>query len=467
MTTTLFTAPVAPVAATTLADWVEVHTEVCRGGRIDRLLVNHRDRVAFRPQPGELAEFEALAADQPGESGLRTELREQGFLADSPPTQRARQSFLRTLDVHWSGADRLVQWAYARGARHAFHPIAIAAQIVLAIAGLAALVHAIAAGAEFQLQVQPAQIPIIIGLGLVAVAVHEFSHALVVAHNGRHIDSFGFRLHLGTPAFYVESVDALLLPRRQRIVQAAAGPWAEWLVTCVVALWLWWAPLVVLAPLLYRFIVLNSITVLTNLAPFVGLDGHWLLADGLREPDLAQRTQGSVGRLVLDLVAHRPVRRESWALAAYAIANAVVAGFLLLTSVFFWYALFGGLIASALAAGPFGWLALAVAALLLLRPAAVVALPRIIAGATTVRSFARQLRFRFEWRWRIPATEALAASVPSFAGLTEYDLGVLAGQLRRGPGEISVALNRRCRRSAIVVSLDPSFVVSVGPSRTE
>ena len=52
-------------------------------------------------------------------------------------------------------------------------------------------------------------------------------------HHGRRVDSIGFRLHLATPAFYVESVDALHMTRRQRIVQAAAGPWAEWLVTSV------------------------------------------------------------------------------------------------------------------------------------------------------------------------------------------------------------------------------------------
>ena len=73
----------------------------------------------------------------------------------------------------------------------------------------------------------------IIRTGLIAVAIHDIGHALVTIHYGRHVRSAGLRLHLGTPAFYVESLDAPLLTRRQRIIQAAAGPWFEWLFTSV------------------------------------------------------------------------------------------------------------------------------------------------------------------------------------------------------------------------------------------
>ena len=54
----------------------------------------------------------------------------------------------------------------------------------------------------------------------------------------------GVRVHLGVPAFYIDSIDALLLPSRTRLRQALAGPWAEWLFTSVVAMVVAWSPVV-------------------------------------------------------------------------------------------------------------------------------------------------------------------------------------------------------------------------------
>ena len=213
---------------------------------------------------------------------------------------------LSRLDLRWNGAGRLVRAAHDRGARHLFHPAAVTAQIILALAGLAALAATLCSHQQFQLRVHPAQIPIVIGLSLAAIGVHEFAHALVVVHHGRSVDGAGVRLHLGTPAFYVESVSALLLPRRQRLIQAAAGVWAEWQFTSIIAIWLWRSPLPFAIPLLHRFVILNAATIASNLAPFTGLDGSWLLADTVRAPDLARRSRGSVSRLLIALVSRQP-----------------------------------------------------------------------------------------------------------------------------------------------------------------
>ena len=177
--------------------------------------------------------------------------------------------------------------------------------------------------------------PLIIAIDLVAIGIHELAHALVVVRHGRRVRSAGFRLHLGTPAFYVDSVEALLLTRRERIVQALAGPWAEWLVTATLAIGLvaFGDRLGVVGVVVHRFVLLNCLTVTTNLLPFVGLDGHWVLADAIREPDLGPRS-----RAALCDVARQP-RHHQVGLAAYAVGNAVVAVVLVVTAVFFWYRL--------------------------------------------------------------------------------------------------------------------------------
>jgi putative peptide zinc metalloprotease protein len=445
MTTTLHQGS-APSAAPGIADghpgplgsWVEPHSEPCRGGRSYRLLVNHRTHQALDLTDGEagvcdqLTAGRALSAD-PATTAFVADLREQGFLAAEPPSparRRALQASAARLDLRWTGAGWLVRAAHDHGGRYLFRPAAVAAQAVVALAGLAAVIGVVISGPRFQLRVHPAQIPVIIGLSLAAVAVHELAHALVVVHHGRTVDAAGVRIHLGTPAFYVESADALLLTRRVRIIQAAVGVWAEWQFTSLVAIWLWCSPVPFAAPMLYRFVILNAVTIVSNLIPFTGLDGSWLLADLTGAPDLPRRARGSVTRLLTALASRQPNASGAWLLAGYSAANGLVATGLLATAVFFWYQLFGDLAATLLHAGPAGWLALAVGAVMLGRPAVTSAAARLPAALLAARELRDTIRFRLQWRWRIAAARQLAAT-PLFAQLTGAQLGVLAGHLRR------------------------------------
>ncbi len=421
-----------------LGSWVEAHAEPCRGGRTYRVLVNHRTGQLI-----ELSETEAGICRQldagrvpdasAAATGFVAELREQGFLASGPPPppRRAVQLSGARLDVRWTGAGRLVTAVYRLGARHLFRPIAVAIQILLALAGLAAVIAAVTAPQHFVLRVHPAQIPLVIGLSLAAVAVHELAHALVVVRHGRAVDAAGVRLHLGTPAFYVESASAVLLTRHQRLVQAAAGVWAEWQFTSLIAIWLWLTPLPFAVPLLHRFVILNAATITTNLLPFTGLDGSWLLADAAGLPDLARRSRGAITRLLTSLTTRGPVTREDKALAAYSAVNGLAAAALLATAGFFWYQLFGDLAATLTRHGPAGWALLATAAVLLARPAATATAARLPSAARTARDLRDAATFRLQWRWRIPAAAQLTGASPELGRLTTAQLGILAGQLRR------------------------------------
>ena len=333
--------------------------------------------------------------------------------------------------MHWNGAGRLVRAAHHHGGRHLFHPAAVAAQVILAVAGLVAVAAAIGSHQAVHLRVGPAQIPAVIGLSLAAIAVHEFAHALVVVHYRRQVDAAGIRLHLGTPAFYVQATGALLLTRRQRLIQAAAGVWAEWLFTAVAALVLWLAPWPPAAPIVHRFVLLNAVTIATNLLPFTGLDGSWLLADALRMPDLARRSRGSLTRLITALAGKTPVTAGDRLLAAYRVLNGIAA-----------------------AAPARHRRVLLVPAVRRPGRRADPARPGRLAGPGRRRGDphparpgrrgppaarrrrgrprpVRAIAFRLQWRWRIPATRHLAAAVPQLASLTPSQLGVLAGHLHR------------------------------------
>jgi hypothetical protein len=423
-----------------LGSWTELHQEPCRGGRCYQLLVNHRTGQAFNLTAAEADLCHQLQAGHgpgqpdPAAEAFLQELASEGFLASHPPpAQPGRRvtASAAALDVHWHGADRLVRAAYHHGARYLFHPAAVAAQIILAVAGLAAVAAAIGSHQAWRLRVHPAQIPAVIGLTLAAVAVHEFAHALVVVRHRRRVDAAGIRLYLGAPAFYVEATGALLLTRRQRLAQAGAGVWAEWQFTAAAALMLWAAPWPAAAPIVHRFVLLNAATIAFNLIPFAGLDGSWLLADALRTPDLAYRSRGSLTRLIISLAGKNPVTAGDWALAGYRVLNGAVAAALLASAVFFGYQTFGDLIATLIRYGPPGWLALAAAAVIFTRPALTAAAPQLPAAAHAARDLHQALTFRLQWRWRIAATRRLAATIPQLATLNGHQLGLLAGYLHR------------------------------------
>jgi hypothetical protein len=225
-------------------------------------------------------------------------------------------------------------------------------------------------------------------------------------------------LHLGSPAFYVDSVEALLLSRRQRLLQVAAGPWAEWLATTVAMLALVGLPAEGSAAfVLHRFVIVNTIGIAVNLLPFVGLDGSLLLSDVIREPDLADRSRDA-------LTGAGPRERG---LVAYALANTTVAGLLFVSAVFFWWELFGRLVTTVWTTGPIGAAAVVGVAVLMLRRTATTTLSRFpISGC--VRS---RLLFRLERRWRVRAIKALAGAVPELGPLDVGALGILAGRLVR------------------------------------
>ena len=402
------------------ASWVEWQQETCAGGRQLITAVNHHSGTALFLAP---ADLDAARRSGPTHNVVAQELRDGGFLAgstvaaDSGPTPRQPGS-----GIVWSGAHRFVQHSHDAGLRHLFHPASIIAQILVALAGAAATAY-LMIGRPVQLHAEPGQVPAIILLGLVAVAIHELGHALVTVHHGRHVRAAGLRLHLGSPAFYVESLDALLLTRRQRIVQAAAGPWAEWLVNSAAALALLALPAdSAVGSLLHRFMIVNAIGIAMNLLPFVGLDGSLLLGDLIRQPDLLVRTRTAV------VAPQELARRDRW-IIGYALANAVVAGLLLLTAVFFWWQLFGGLVELLIGLGPVGIVVLVAFAV-----AAGGQVTRIVnlvrASFPPIVQLRSRLAFRMERRWRVKATEAFR-DLPELAQLDAAQLGILAGRLQR------------------------------------
>ena len=419
---------------------MEWRQEQCRTGRTLITAVNQRDGRAIYLDSADLD-----PACGPRYRSALAELRDGNFLVTDgqvPPVTAVAK--MPGAGIVWRGADRFVRRSHDVGLHRAFDRPWVVVQVALALAGMVAVVLTLCTDG-LQLRAHPAQIPAIIVLGLIAVVIHEMGHALVTIHYGRRVRMAGLRLHLGSPAFYIESLDTLLLTRRQRLLQAAAGPWAEWLATSLAAIVFLLAHDGATAAILQRFVVVNTVVLATNLLPFVGLDGALLFADAIREPDLAFRVGNPASTVA-------PADRL---LTVYATLNGAVAAGLLVMGAFFWWQLFGGLILALWATGTVGAVTLLVAGLALSRQllrTASTAIAPVVMHARRTRS---RMVFRAQRRWRVQAISAMR-DLPEIAALGEGDLGILAGNLERvcvrglvGPAVDSPILVRRAKRGRV------------------
>jgi len=226
-------------------------------------------------------------------------------LALARPAARAADFIRRLPQRQWPipGFDALAGTLYRNGFALFFSPAVIAVTALLALGGAAAFAVVMRSGHYSVLKSSGSYLwglLILVLLNYLAVITHELSHALACKRFGRSVNSGGTIFRLGFPAFYVDTTDTWLLPRRQRILVTMVGPYTQFFLAGAASLVVWWSPLPFLSPLLYKFAALSYLSVFLNVNPLLPLDGYYVLVDWLDMPGLREK-------------ATRFVRRELWA----------------------------------------------------------------------------------------------------------------------------------------------------------
>ncbi|MDP9343816.1 MAG: cyclic nucleotide-binding domain-containing protein [Actinomycetota bacterium] len=348
----------------------------------------------------------------------------------SVPRQKARL-FARKLTIEWSGADRMVSWLYHHGLKVFFNRRVQLVSAALAIAGVVAFVQD-ARSHRFNLAGQSLAIGFVVLLVLdyFMVFVHELGHALVVAHNGRRIKSAGFQIYFGSPAFFVDGSDGLMMDRKQRIAESFAGPYAQMIVAAVAALIALAFPGWILSETMYRYAVLNYIVILMNLVPLLELDGYWLLTELIEVPDLRPRSFSFVRHdFLYKLRHHERLTRQEVGLTLYAVLGSLFTVFSFYTSYFYWKTVFGGLIARLWQGGLVTRVILGALALFVLGPVVRGLINLVQSIGRRLRALWRRIRFRLETKWRVEAAEMIDA-LPTFKDVPVSVLNDLAGRVQ-------------------------------------
>ena len=484
----------------TLADDIEIKEFPLRWGNDYAVIANPRDLIHYKMSPPELAAIrlmdgtrtlKEIVLERFQESGdlelsgmadlVRT-LREGGFLTtpfvDVPAAvERARTSmsrarrklreFGRTLSIDWSGAHRMVAWLYRNCTRWLFTVPAKVIGVLLSIAGVAAFVSLVRGG-QYALTGESLALGIVVLLVLdyLMVFVHELGHATVLVHHGRRVRSAGFQIYFGSPAFFVDSTDGLMLDKRYQIWESFAGPYAQMLIGAVASLVALAFPDWVLSETLYRFCAINYLVLTMNLIPLLELDGYWILSDVIQMPELRPR---SLSFLQYDLWhklrRRQRLTRQEVGLLLYGVAGVAFTIFSFYTAFFYWRTVFGDMVAGLWNAGVPTQVLLVVVAVFILGPVVRGALRLVRALVGRVRSVARSVRFHLEQGWRVEAA-GLIDALPLFEDLPVDVLNDLAGRVRLrsvDPGQPVVRQGERAdafyvvRRGTLqVVEEDPA-----------
>jgi CRP-like cAMP-binding protein/Zn-dependent protease len=339
--------------------------------------------------------------------------------------------FGKTLSIEWRGAEGLVRFCYRWLLRPFFSwPVALVSGLI-ALAGLVAFVDVFASG-RFTIRGTgaPAQSAILLGLAFFLTFMHELGHAVVIVRYGRKVKSAGFMIYFGSPAFFVEASDSLMLDRRERVIQCFAGPFTELVIAGLAAIFVFSFPQGLAAAVLYKFALLNYLVIFMNLIPLLELDGYFILSDLIQVPDLRPRSLQFVQHDLWHKFRTRErLTPQEWGLGAYGIAGILFTIFSVVTGYFFWEAVFGELIVGLWRGGIGSKLLLLLLIVFLAGPVlrGLLKLTKIL--TRRIRAVIHAVRFRLETAWRIEAAELIDA-LPAFDDLPEGVLSDLAGRVK-------------------------------------
>lgn len=351
---------------------------------------------------------------------------------DPISTRRAKaREFAKTLSIEWKGAHRLVAWFYRHGLKVFFNTWVAWTAGLVALFGFVTFIltfqtHRFGLGTH-----SPAlESLLLLGLNYFLTFMHEMGHAVVLVHYDRRVKSAGFMIYFGSPAFFVESSDGLMLERVPRIVQAFGGPYAELIIAGAASMYAWAFPAAPLAALMYKFAILNYFVIFLNLIPLLELDGYWILSDLIQVPDLRPRSLQFIRYdLWRKLHGRERFTKQELGLALYGTLGVAFTIFSFASSFYIWPAIFGDLFSSLWRGGPLLRFLLVALGLFLVGPVlrGLISLLRNLGKKT--RGIVERLRFRLQTRWRVEAAKLIDA-LPIFEDLPEDVLSDLAGRVR-------------------------------------
>ena len=181
---------------------------------------------------------------------------------------------------------------YRRGAWLCFTPPAVLLGASLSAVGLVLFVWELIRAAHDPLRFggsYTAGLLMLLALWWLAISLHELGHAVATKHFGGEVSRGGVMIYYGMPAFFTDTTDIWMQPRRARLIVSAAGIATMWGLGGLAMLYVVLQHDSPLAPIAFQIALVAFISNSLQLMPLLELDGYYLLVDLLEMPLLRAR----------------------------------------------------------------------------------------------------------------------------------------------------------------------------------
>lgn len=242
---------------------------------------------------------------------------------------------------------------YRRVARPLFTLPGLIVGGLLGLAGLVLFIRYLLAGVYPLFQTAGSYglgLLVLLAANYVMVFFHESGHALTCKHFGRSVLKGGMLFYYGSPAFFIDTTDIWMAPKAARVSTSFAGPAADLMVGGLLILAITLFPGIPVAAVLFQMAAVAYLGVLTNLAPFMELDGYFILMDWLEIPLLRKKALDFVRkRLAPKLLRERtPFSREERIFSIYGVLTGAFTVLSVLLTINVWQIQMRGLIQTVL-----------------------------------------------------------------------------------------------------------------------
>jgi len=189
---------------------------------------------------------------------------------------------------------------------------------------------------------------VLLGLSYVMAFVHEFGHAMACKAYGRKVPRAGALFYFGTLAWFVDTTDTWMIPKRGRIIVSLAGPFATIVLASLCAALAGLLPSSEASLVLSQTAFMGYLSSLLNMTPLLETDGYYILMDWLEIPMLRKKSFTFVRRSLLARLSKGSdsLNREEKIYTLYGLLAAVWSGFLIVFIVYFWQGQLGKMLRS-------------------------------------------------------------------------------------------------------------------------
>ena len=304
---------------------------------------------------------------------LVTQLKAAGFLTDRPVNvyaevrrQRRKASLSYRGAMMWraflqkemaiGGLDGIVTRMYRSGFWIFFTKPAFLLYPFMALAGLGLFIYTIQAK-DYPLLSLGGSLWIglvtYLGANIIMVMVHEGAHALTTKRYQRKVRKGGAMVYFGSLAFFVDTMDVWMEPKRARILVSWAGPFSSLLLGSVAMFIIAGMGFpdsdMVLAAFLFRLALVSFVLgALMNMNPLLEWDGYFMLMDWLEIPRLRKRSIRFVKRELFNKIATRAsFSQEEKIFAVFGVFAFVYSILIIGVILFIWQSRVSGILSKA------------------------------------------------------------------------------------------------------------------------